>query len=346
MSAVDLSDRKRAGTMPKDPEDEAVPIERVVIPRMSGAFDAAARLIAAGPSDNPLQTGFDELDRGLERLGPKEFTMLAADSGIGKSTISTQAALHVASAGHGVAYLNLEMSEEMYGLRTAANFVQVATQRAASGRMSPEDHSKLTQGFSSLYEPAKRIALGNRKEHRTIPAIKKFCIDAAHALEREGHPLKLIVVDHILQVMVNAKNDKDAEGKARSELLKDLAESLNVHVLALVHITRDGSKAGTMPTKNQLASSAWFDRDPDNILIFHQKRSPDGTFDPKEPAKLSCQKSRWGNPFAIELQYQKGFFYPWSLERRVGPAPKIERPLAAAPGWTPTSRQYVDQGDS
>ena len=228
-------------------------------------------------------------------------------------------------------YLNLEMSEEMYGLRTAANFVRIATQKAAAHQLSPDDQSKLTQGFSTLFAPAKRIALGNRKEHRSIPAIKKFCADAANALATEGTPLKLIVVDHVLQVLVNAKNDKDAEGKARTDLLKDLAESLNVHVLALVHVTREGSKTGTMPTKNQLASSAWFDRDPDNILVFHQKRNQaDGTFDANSPAKLSCQKARWGEPFAIELEYQRGFFYPWSLERRERIPPAV-KPLATRP---------------
>jgi len=315
VSTADLNDRIRAGTVPKDPEDEAVPIERAKVPRMSDAFAAAGRLLREGPQPNPLRTGFVELDFGLKHLGGKEFTMLAADSGIGKSTIATQIALHVAAAGHGVVYLNLEMSEEMYGLRTAANFVQLPTQRAASHELSPTEHSRLAQGFSTLFEPAQRIAFGNRRDHRTIPAIKKFCDEAAKVLASEGTPLKLVIVDHILEVLVDAKNDKDAEGKARTGLLKDLGEAHNVHVLALVHITREGSKSGSMPTKNDIASSAWFDRDPDNILVFHQKRNrEDGTFALGAPAKLSCQKARWGEPFAVELEYRKGFFYPWSLD--------------------------------
>ena len=32
-------------------------------------------------------------------------------------------------------------------------------------------------------------------------------------LADEGTPLGLVVVDHILKVMVNVRNDKDAEGK-------------------------------------------------------------------------------------------------------------------------------------
>jgi replicative DNA helicase len=338
MSAVDLNERKQRGDK-INIDAESVPMSPPRITRMSDAFNAAGRMISKGPQPNPLRTGFDELDAGLKRLGPKEFTMLAADSGIGKSTIATQAALHVGACGHGVVYLNLEMSEEMYGLRTAANFVQLATQKAAAHQLSPDEHSMLAQGFSTLFGPAKRIALGNRKEHRAIPAIKKFCEEAARQLAAEGSPVKLIVVDHVLQVLVNAKNDKDAEGKARTELLKDLSESLECHVLALVHITRDGSKGGTMPTKNQLASSAWFDRDPDNILVFHQKRNQaDGTFVKDLPATLSCQKARWGEPFAVELEYRKGFFYPWSLEPRADAARSLaQRPPGPSPMPAPGS---------
>jgi replicative DNA helicase len=315
MMAADLNDRAREGTYPKSIVDECTLVDRVVVPRMSDSFRAAARYLQDGPRPGQLHTGFTELDAKLQRLGPKEFTMLAADSGIGKSTIATQVALHAGACGHGVVYLNLEMSEEMYGLRTAANFAQLPTQRVAAHQVTASEFSRLTQGFSQLFESAKRIALGNRKDHRTIPAIKKFCADAAKALADEGHPLKLIVVDHVLQVLVSAKNDKDAEGKQRSDLLKDLADAFDCHVLALVHVTREGSKGGTMPTKNQLASSAWFDRDPDNILVFHQKRdAARGTFVAGEPAILACQKARWGEPFAVELEYQRGFFYPWRLE--------------------------------
>lgn len=340
MSAQDLADRVASGDRKINPEAEATLIERKKLRRLSDAFNAAGQLISRGPQPNPLRTGFDELDRGLKRLGGKEWTMLAADSGIGKSTIATQVALHVGESGIGVVYLNLEMSEEMYGLRTGANFAQIATQKAASHEMTPEEHSKLTQGFSTLFGAAKRIVLGNRKDHRAIPAIKAFVAEAAKELEAEGTPLKLVVVDHILHVLVNAKNDKDAEGKARTDLVKDLAETHNCHVLALVHVTRDGSKGGTMPTKNQLASSAWFDRDPDNILIFHQNRNAkDGTFAAGQPAIMSCQKSRWGEPFAIELEYQRGFFYPWSLEPRTrvpAPAPLAVRPPGPSPVAAPS----------
>lgn len=100
-----------------------------------------------------------------------------------------------------------------------------------------------------------------------------------------------------------------------------------------------------MPTKNQLASSAWFDRDPDNILIFHQKRNAaDGTFTKDAPAKLSCQKARWGEPFAVDLEYRKGFFYPWSLERRNGVP--VAAPLATRPpGPSPMPEQSRFESD-
>lgn len=318
MKKEDDSDLNKRGAM-GDPFDGTVPVAvKQPLSRMSKAFGDGFLMAIAPKPPNPLRTGFPDLDKGLRRMGPGEVTMLAADSGIGKSTLVTQMALHTAACGHGVVYLNLEMSTEMYGLRTVANFMRLPTGKTAAGELDDEQAARFKDGFSTLLEPAHRIVMGNASEHRTIPSIKKLVAEAARDLEAEGTPLKLVVVDHILQVLVSVKNDKDAEGKARADLLKELATTYGVHVIALVHVTREGSKEGKMPTKNQLASSAWFDRHPDNILVFHQKRAPDGTFAKEAKAMLACQKSRWGEPFAVELEYQGGFFYPWGLLPRGG----------------------------
>ena len=306
----------------RDPSDGTVAVEpRKKAPRLYDAMKKGFAMSVAPRPVNPMMSGFTEIDAGMRRYGAKEFTMLAADSGIGKSTLATQWALHAASCGHGVIYLNLEMAFEMYGLRAGANFARLPIGKAAAGELNPNDIATLAEKFTILKEPVKRIAVGNRKDHRTTKAIADFCAETKVELESEGAPLKLIVVDHILQVMVNVRSgDKDAEGKARSDLLKSLASDLDVHVLALVHITRDGSKHGKMPTKNDMASSAWFDRDADNIFIFHQKRNPDQTF-ASNKATLSAQKCRWGSPFAVELEYDRGQFYPWALgEMPIGKA--------------------------
>ena len=295
------------------PLDGTEPVTRLT--RMNDAMKLGFQMSVAGQPVNPLRTGFRELDERMRRYGPKEVTMLAADSGIGKSTIATQTALHTGACGHGAVYINLEMPDEMFGLRTGANFAKLPVKKAAAGELNKLDISRLGDAFRELKDPAKRIVLGNAREHRSIAAIKELCREAKRQLENEGAPLKLIIVDHILQVLVSVKNDKDAEGKARADMLKELAEDLDVHVIALVHVTRDGSKGGKMPTKNEMASSAWFDRHADNIFIFHQKRSPDGTFAPNAKAMLSAQKCRWGSPFAVELEYKQGFFFPWQLDR-------------------------------
>lgn len=283
--------------------------------RLSDAFSSGVRMMLAGKDPNPLQTGFVELDAGLSKLGRKEVTMLAADSGIGKSTVSAQIALHAAASGHGVIYLNLEMPEESFGLRTIANHAKFSVRKARKGEMYGQDFSQMTNSANDLGPAAKRVVLGNQKDHRDMPAIRALCTRAAEALDHEGTPLALVIVDHVLQVRTMVKNDSNKEGEARADFLKELADSFDVHVIALVHITREGSKTGKMPTKNDLASSAWFDRAADNIIIFHQARTPDGTFT-GGPAKLACQKARWGEPFAVELEYQSGFFYPWSLGGR------------------------------
>jgi len=314
--AEDDKDKAKAGRLSNDPLDGTEPIAPKLT-TLNDAMKGGAEIMFAGKPVNPLRMGFDDLDEGMRRYGPKEVTMLAADSGVGKSTLSTQAALHVAACGYGVVYFNLEMPDEMYGLRTGANFAKVSVGKAAASELETGDINKMINAFQELSEPAKRIKLGNPREHRTAAAMKALCAEAKLQLEQEGTPLRLVVVDHVLQVLVPVKsNDKDGQGQARADLMKEIAEEFGVHVLALIHITRDGSKSGKMPTKNDLAGSAWFDRHADNIFIFHQKRNLDGTFVKNIPATLSVQKCRWGSPFAIELEYMGGFFFPWALGKR------------------------------
>jgi replicative DNA helicase len=317
-----LADKVRLITGNADPEREAIQGEaitgvRTKLPRMRGAVASGLGLLSRERAKIPLQSGFAELDDNVIELGDKEVTMLAADAGVGKSTIAAQFALHAGRCGYGVVYFNLEMPEEKFGLRTVANFVGVKSKRAMTGRVTDHERALLMGGGETLAIPADHIVVGNMREHRTPGAMRELCAKAKAELEAEGFPLKLIVIDHVLQILVNVKNDKDAEGKARADIIKELAESFNAHLVALVHITRDASKHGKMPTKNDLASSAWFDRHADNILIFHQPRNKDGTFIPGTPAKLACQKSRYAEPFAIELEYQAGFFYPWRLDPEV-----------------------------
>lgn len=310
---LDDNDLLKIGRLPKDYEDDSIPFGTPRTTRMHSAILAGQKLAFAGAPENPIVTGFVEVDQGLRQLGRKELTMLAADSGVGKSTLSTQIALHNGAEGHGVVYLNLEMSQEMYGLRTLANFISMPTQRARAGDLHEGDHRRLIQGVQDLQLAASRIVLGNAVEHRTMPAIRSLIEKAIKEFTAEGMTLDLIIVDHILQILVNVKNDKDAEGKLRADFVKEIAETYNAHVLSLVHVTRDASKSGRMPTKNELASGAWMDRHPDNILIFHQKRAANGTFVKGANATLSCQKSRWGEPFAVELEYRSGFFHPYTF---------------------------------
>lgn len=309
--ARDDNDRLRDGDLSLDPDEGTTVMQAPPAPvaKMSDALADAYGAVLQGPPLTPLSSGFVDIDTEIPHFAPRQVTMLAADSGVGKSTVATQFALHGSAQKHGVIYFNLEMDPGMFGLRTTANFAKLPVRL----NLDAEQHARFKAGLVTLARPASRIALGNRKDHRTIPAIKKFCEQAKAELDAKGFPVSLIVIDHVLEVMVSVKNDKDAEGKARADMLKELAETFNAHVLALVHITREGSKLGTMPTKNSLASSAWFDRAADNIMILHQKRSPDGTFAPHTPAILSCQKSRWGKPFRVELEYQGGMFFPWRL---------------------------------
>jgi len=309
-----LESRIRQFQQQRDKSGSAPAPQSPKIRSLSDAMGSASRMVLAGAPKNPVRTGFPDVDAGMKNLGPGEITMLAAVGGVGKSTVSMQMALHAAASGHGVAYFNLEMAEDMFGLRTMANYAGVSTSRVADGTASETEYKNFWDRSREIAPVAKYIGLGDRSRHTTMPAIRDFCTAVQGSLVESHRELKLIVIDHVMCVKTNVRSDdKDGAGMARADFLKELAESFKCHVLSLIHINREGSKSGKMPSKEQLASSAWFDRHADNTLIFHQERTEQQTFIEGKPAVLACQKARWGSPFSVELEYRAGFFWPWRL---------------------------------
>jgi len=280
---------------------------------LADAVQSGMAHLAKGPPVNPVLTGFRDFDLRITPLEPKQLTILGADQGSGKSTAALQITLRAAAKGHSVVYLNLEMPEESLGIRTVANYAQVPTGRVFRGEAGQDEWTRITNAAKEIWGPSHRIALGNRSDHAEAGAAARFCAQARETAAKRGEPLALIVVDHALMLsMPGNHRDVDSAGKARADWLKNLAEANNCHVLALLHITRAAATQGSMPSLNQLASSAWFARHADNVWILHTPRGPDHTFT-GAPTKLACQKGRYGDTPVVELEYRCGVLWPWTL---------------------------------
>ena len=154
-----------------------------------------------------LKTGFSEFDRVLGGgIVPGSVTLVAGEPGIGKSTLLLQTASNIASAGHKVLYVS---GEESTG--------QVRLRARRIGASSPN------------------LLLASTTD-----------LGTALALIENNDP-DLAIIDSV-QTIQDEDNDGISGGTAQvREVARgviDVAKSLDVPVLLVGHVTKDGSIAG------------------------------------------------------------------------------------------------------
>jgi DNA repair protein RadA/Sms len=197
-----------------------------------GAARAPARrgggleLVPLAGADRPrprLSTGLAELDRVLGGgLVPGSALLLGGDPGIGKSTLTLQAAAALAAAGHRVVYLSGEESVEQIRLRARR---------------------------LGLAEAPVELAAATRVD------------DMLAALDRPGAPA-LLVVDSIQTVWLDgleAAPGTVSQLRAAAQALVGLAKRRGTALLLIGHVTKDGVIAGPRVLEHMVDAVLYFE---------------------------------------------------------------------------------------
>jgi DNA repair protein RadA/Sms len=170
-----------------------------------------------------LSTGLAELDRVLGGgLVPGSALLLGGDPGIGKSTLTLQAAAALAAAGHRVVYLSGEESVEQIRLRARR---------------------------LGLAEAPVELAAATRVD------------DMLAALDRPGAPA-LLVVDSIQTVWLDgleAAPGTVSQLRAAAQALVGLAKRRGTALLLIGHVTKDGVIAGPRVLEHMVDAVLYFE---------------------------------------------------------------------------------------
>lgn len=183
-------------------------------------------LVPLAGADRPpprLSTGQTELDRVLGGgLVPGSAVLLGGDPGIGKSTLTLQAAAALAAAGHRVAYLTGEESVEQIRLRARRlGLAQAPVELAAATRVD----------------------------------------DMLAALDRPGAPA-LLVIDSIQTLWLDgleAAPGTVSQLRAAAQALVGLAKRRGTVLLLIGHVTKDGLIAGPRLLEHMVDAVLYFE---------------------------------------------------------------------------------------
>lgn len=252
-----------------------------------------------------VPSGFTDLDKIIGGLQPGNLIVVAARPSMGKTALALGMAEHAALVeGRSVAIFSLEMSGDELIQRLLASTAIVDAGRIRSGRLAPEDWSRVGRAADRLsaarlfIDDSEGVSLG---EMRTKTRRLK---------SREG--LDLLIVDYI-QLMEGGTGRREEnrvqEISAISRGLKMLARDLEVPIVVVSQLNRSpDSRNDKRPMLSDLRESGAIEQDADLVLMIYRDEyyNPESS-DDKGVAEVNVAKNRHGPTEKVKLTFRGSY---------------------------------------
>lgn len=247
------------------------------------SFSAIQQAMQSGEARRGATVGLRSLDHATGGMVRGRVYVLAARSGMGKTTMAAQIAMQQAIAGLPVLYFSLEMSRQEISNRVL--FCHAGIDRSKL-RAKPRSDGFLTQlDWSALANSCgilKRAPmLIDDAVGLTVPQMRAKIGQAQAYFAKQGKRLCTVVIDHALKM--RGANPKQIRREQIVEItggIKDFAKSLDVAVLELTQMNRSSESRQTKdhrPRISDLKESGSFEEDADQVWFLYRpdKYNPD-----------------------------------------------------------------------
>jgi hypothetical protein len=271
--------------------------------------------LASMPLDQrpkPISTGIPSLDldmRGGVLPGKGESTwVLAARSGVGKTTVAVAAAMGLAFNGASVLFLSCELSRRSIAARLVAHYC-----RRANGGPTPLYGSNDLEGRGRVItgDDLRRLepwldAFANQRrpdgspmgelhyQSRFAATIEEIC--ALVEDSKSAHPeLSVVVLDHFhaMGASPGYGNQTTAELANRAMALKALAGRCDLDILIVAQLNRGAYGSATGPDVSHLAGTSELERYASAVWLIDRPK-PDGPPPPPGVLEVHHGKTRHG----------------------------------------------------
>lgn len=306
--------------------DEVMVRIREEVERLSGTTSSTQHTISAleatrsfakaiNGQARPFQTGFSAIDDATAGLRPRETSILAARTSVGKSSLAAQIARNMVTLRPDCAclYVSLEMS--------AMSFVARLIAEAAGIHASKMRRVWTLTSYDQQLYAASAEAFTKLEMHfvdstsQTLVSIQSAARELGAALRARGKRLAMIVIDHIGLVKPSSellkRANKEQQVAETSRGLRFLAETFDCHVMALAQIGREAEKNrrfGDMPRLHHLRDSDTIANDADTTFILHREREEKtGMFTDDKPPALAIAKARHDATAVLLLSFEPRF---------------------------------------
>lgn len=237
-----------------------------------------------------VSTGFSTVDAFLSGLNNSDFIILAANTGVGKTSFALNICSNAAkSCGKAVVVFSLEMSNEQLALRLIAGDALIDSKKLRTGILNEEEWVAIAHASENLANT--KIYLADATGV-TVNEMKAKC-------RRLNEEIGLVIVDYLQLVQSGTKTDSRAnEVAAISRALKIMAKDLNVPILCLSQLSRSSDKQERRPRLSDLRESGAIEQDADVVMILYRENP-----ETPETVKLLIEKNRHGSTGDIDLHW-------------------------------------------
>lgn len=251
-----------------------------------------------------VTTGFPELDRATRGWQKGDLIILAARPSVGKTALALNIIRNAAMQGDTcVGVWSMEMRAIFLVLRMLAAESDIIMHKIQTGRLNYDEMQKLISKGANVLSKANIFF--DETSNVNIRSLKA----KARRLKKKNK-LGLIVIDY-LQLMQgeNTRGNREQEISAISRELKNLAVELDVPIIALSQLSREGAKGVTWevaPPVSALRESGSIEQDADLVLMLwganEAEQAADATLEGKR--KLRIVKQRNGVLLTVELDFR------------------------------------------
>jgi replicative DNA helicase len=257
-----------------------------------------------------LSTGFKSWDRLTGGLHRGQLTIVAARTGVGKTTLSLQVAETVAQGlkergeDARVVVLSLEMSARELLLRMSCSRALVDAERLSQGRLSEEEHRRWLLAVREL---------ADLDPYLTFWVSGSVTVGDLLVRTEEMHQecrIALLVVDY-LGLIRGIGTTRYEQVSEVSRQLRALATGLDIPVLANAQLARPQDRSEDKPPSLfELRDSGSIEQDADNVLLLWRQPVTDrfGVSVRSNLAVAHLAKQRQGRPGAFHLVLLDGVY--------------------------------------
>lgn len=214
-------------------------------------------------ADRGIQSPWRPVNDCISVIQPGDLFLLAARPGMGKSGAALQMGRHAAEAGHGVAYISLEMSAAALERRLLSQISRVDSFRMRTGLLSEREREAIR---GARERRSLLPILINAKGCRTGPAI----ISAIREL-RASRSIGLVIVDHFHLVRgLSAHEDERVRYNRIADEFQTAARETNIPFVVLCQLSRKCEEENRAPGLSDLKETGKLEENADVVMFVHR----------------------------------------------------------------------------